>query len=90
VETFLNAYRSKSSDEIVVVAAHAIEIEDFIQKHVAERNEIFDKHLLFVEGLPNSVPGLQVCTSPPLVVSVGVDVLPTSLSCLPLWRCVSL
>jgi hypothetical protein len=78
VETFLNAYRSKSSDEIVVVAARAIEIEDFIQKHVAERNEIFDKHLLFVEGLPNSVPGLQVHPPP---VSVGVDVFSLSSWC---------
>ena len=71
METFLNAYRTKSSDEIVVLAARAIEIEDFIRRRVAERNEIFDEYLFFVEGLPNSVPGLQVSvplSSPQLIL----------------------
>jgi hypothetical protein len=65
VETFLNAYRSKSGDEIVVLAAHAIGIENLIRDRVKERNEVFDPQLIFVEGMPNSVPGLQVSYPPP-------------------------
>lgn len=67
VEIFLNGYRSKSADQLVVLAAHAIEIETLIRKRVKERNEIFDSFLTFVEGLPNSVPGLQVMNSSPLL-----------------------
>ncbi len=60
VETFVNACRTKSGDMIVVLAARAIEIEAFIQQRVKERNETFDSSLLFIQGLPNSVRGLQV------------------------------
>jgi hypothetical protein len=59
VITFVNAFRVKSDETIVVLALKADDIEAFARKRAENQNESFDNNLIFVQGLPNAIRGLQ-------------------------------
>lgn len=59
VITFVNAFRVRSDETIVVLAIKAEEIEAFSRHHAQNSQEKFDDNLFFVTGMSNTIRALQ-------------------------------
>ena len=59
VITFVNAFRVRSDETIVVLAIKADAIEEFSRNQAYESHETFDDNLIFVNGMTNTIRGLQ-------------------------------
>lgn len=59
VITFVNAFRVRSDETIVVLAIKADAIQSFSEAQAENRQETFDDNLVFVKGMPNTIRGLQ-------------------------------
>ena len=59
VITFVNTFRERSNETVVVLSVKAEAIELYSRNRANHNNEEFDDNLIFVNGLPNTIRGLQ-------------------------------